>query len=167
MKKSKSIDFKPLGLNDAVLIQQSWGMRSENFTYLSSVVLNSTALAQSYIEQALENPASRAYHVVYDGQICGLVKAIVNGNHALIGYVLDKSYWGRGIASAAVHFVTAEQIQDKTIQRIWATCAIENIGSQRVLEKCGYIREGILKNWIIYPCQGSQAHDNFVYSYPL
>jgi RimJ/RimL family protein N-acetyltransferase len=32
-----------------------------------------------------------------------------------------------------------------------------------VLEKCGFEREGVLKNWVVYPAQGGRAFDNYSY----
>ena len=159
-----SLECRPLHATDATLIPQSWGARVDNFIYLTSPVLNSIQAAQHYIRQTLHIPENMAYHLVPKGEICGVVKAIVDGHRAQVGYVVDKTYWGRGIATQAVQFITAELKNVPAIQRIWATCALENIGSQRVLEKCGYQREGILKNWAIYPAGGNLAHDNFVYS---
>jgi ribosomal-protein-alanine N-acetyltransferase len=46
------------------------------------------------------------------------------------------------------------------VLRVWATCALDNPASARVLEKCGYEREGILRNWVTYPAQGNRAFDN-------
>lgn len=166
MSLLKPIEFRPVTRQDATIIQKNWGERADNFIYLRSQVLESKALAQAYIDQIFEKPNSKAYHIVFDGHICGLVKAIVTDHHALIGYVIDKPYWGKGLATAAVRFITAKQKSDSSIQRIWATCALENVSSQKVLEKCGYEREGILHNWIIYPAQGDKAHDNYVYFCP-
>jgi RimJ/RimL family protein N-acetyltransferase len=50
-----------------------------------------------------------------------------------------------------------------SISRVWATCALYNPASARVLEKCGYEREGILRNWVKYPAQGNRAFDNYSY----
>ena len=161
---SELLKFQPLQITDASLIHHTWGAQAENFTYLTSPVLATIDLAQNYINQTLKFPASKAYHIMIDGEVCGLVKALVDGHRAQVGYVVDKSYWGKGIATQAVKFITVELNNTPSIQRIWATCALENRGSQRVLEKCGYQREGVLRNWVVYPAQGDRAHDNYVYS---
>ena len=158
--------FKPLRATDAGLIVDSWGSKVDNFKYLSSPLLNSIKAAQSYIEKTLAAEYSLAYHIAVHGNIVGLVKAIADGHRAQVGYVIDQAYWGQGIATEAVEFITELLCANNITQRIWATCALDNVGSQRVLEKCDYQREGILKNWIIYPAQGRRAHDNYVYSYP-
>jgi RimJ/RimL family protein N-acetyltransferase len=40
---------------------------------------------------------------------------------------------------------------------------LDNLASARVLEKAGFVREAILKNWVIYPAQGGHAFDNYSY----
>lgn len=157
--------FKPLRATDAGLIVDGWGSNADNFYFLSSPLLNSIKAAQAYLEQILAAEHSLAYHIVVNEEVVGLVKAIVDGHRAQVGYVIDKAHWGKGFATEAVEFITELLSANNFVQRIWATCALDNIGSQRVLEKCDYLREGILKNWIIYPAQGDHAHDNYVYSY--
>jgi RimJ/RimL family protein N-acetyltransferase len=40
---------------------------------------------------------------------------------------------------------------------------LDNPASARVLEKCGFEREGILRNWAVYPALGDRATDNYSY----
>ena len=51
-----------------------------------------------------------------------------------VGYWLGKEYWGSGIATLAV----AEYIRTVTTRPLYAHVAQHNIGSRRVLEKCGF-----------------------------
>lgn len=97
--------------------------------------------------------------------IVGLIKAKVEGHKALVGYVVDELYWRRGIASQAVTKIVQLLVEKPQISRIWATCATDNPASAKVLEKCGFIREGVLKRWIVYPAQGDKAHDNYCYCF--
>ncbi len=161
------IEFVSLQKTDAKIICQSWGGKAENFTYLSAPILSTESLAQYYIDSTLANAGSLAFHIVGDGATVGLIKALVDGHRAQIGYVIDEAFWGKGYASLAVKFIVEKIKMNASIQGVWETCALENAGSRKVLEKNGFIREGVLKNWIVYPAQGSQAHDNYVYSYPL
>lgn len=55
-----------------------------------------------------------------------------------VSYWLDKSYWGRGIATRALSaFLT--HIQERPV---YARVAPDNAASLRVLEKCGFVRFG-------------------------
>ena len=157
------IEFVRVSKNDAQLIFESWGNEERNFRYLTSVVLSDIQLAQEYIDRLYSNRDSFAFHLFKNGSCIGLVKAKIEGHKAQIGYVISSAERGNGYATHAVTFITRELSKMGTIQRIWATCALENIGSSRVLEKCGYVREGVLKNWVVYPALGDMAHDNYSY----
>ncbi len=51
-----------------------------------------------------------------------------------------------------------------TPQRIWTVCDLENIGSFKVLEKSGFMKEGILKEWLVLPALGQSPRDCYIYS---
>jgi len=69
---------------------------------------------------------------------------------AELGYVVARNYWGRGYASRAVKEVLKTGFQDLDIQRIEAFVDPENIASQKVLENCGFRKEGYLRNYILH-----------------
>lgn len=63
-----------------------------------------------------------------------------------LGYHLGSKYWGRGIVTEAVKLATAEVLKEmKEVERVEAYVEVENVRSQRVLEKAGYTREGVLR----------------------
>lgn len=153
---------------DARQVFESWGYNRSNFRYLSAPPQSSTADAQAYLDKVLANPADPVFHIALGSpeRIVGLIKAKLDGHKALVGYVIDEPFWGRGIASAALKKVVALLKAHPEIQRIWATCAIDNPGSSAVLEKCGFVREGVLRRWIVYPAQGTDPKDNYSYYLP-
>lgn len=158
------VALKPVGVDDAALIFDAWGKRAENFTYLTARAFVGVGDAQRYIADLFPSQESAAFHIVAPSAgVVGLVKASVAGHRAQVGYVLDKAFWGRGFATAAVRLLLAELEAMPTLSRIWATCALDNVASARVLEKAGFVREAILKNWVIYPAQGGRAFDNYSY----
>ncbi len=62
-----------------------------------------------------------------------------------MGYWLGEPFWGRGFATRAVAASTDWAFDNYKVVRIFATVFSENTPSIRVLEKCGYIREGVLR----------------------
>ncbi|MDX2115181.1 MAG: GNAT family N-acetyltransferase [Planctomycetota bacterium] len=62
--------------------------------------------------------------------------------HAELGYTLGQDYWGRGIATEAARAVVSFGFA-LGLERIHAGCATTNPGSVRVLEKLGFVREGL------------------------
>jgi RimJ/RimL family protein N-acetyltransferase len=72
--------------------------------------------------------------IVFDGQVAGsLVSWIMDGERE-VGYWLGKEYWGKGIATRAL----AEYVKIVKTRPLFAHVARHNIGSRRVLEKCGF-----------------------------
>jgi RimJ/RimL family protein N-acetyltransferase len=83
----------------------------------------------------LANPEVIMQAVEWDNHLVGHVAAFTRDGRRLIGYWFGKRYWGRGIATAAVRaFLVAKE---KT-RPLSAFVAVENPGSFRVLQKCGF-----------------------------
>ncbi|MBC8138663.1 MAG: GNAT family N-acetyltransferase [Fibrella sp.] len=61
-----------------------------------------------------------------------------------IGYILDRSVWGRGVATEAARALLDFAFRQLRLHRVTGSCCPENIGSVRVLEKIGMRREGCL-----------------------
>jgi ribosomal-protein-alanine N-acetyltransferase len=64
---------------------------------------------------------------------------------AEIGYWLGETLWGRGIITAAVEALTRYGFEALNLTRIFAVPFAATSASIRVLEKCGYIREGTMR----------------------
>jgi RimJ/RimL family protein N-acetyltransferase len=69
---------------------------------------------------------------------------------ASTGYVLAKDAWGQGIATEAVNGVV-EVSQTLGLSRLYALCHVDHDRSARVLEKTGFAREGILRQYLEFP----------------
>lgn len=86
--------------------------------------------------QILADPTGVTRAIVHDGETVGHVVSFVQGDHREIGYWLAREHWGRGIASAAVErFLSLERERP-----LYGYVAEHNLGSIRVLEKCGFKR---------------------------
>jgi ribosomal-protein-alanine N-acetyltransferase len=69
---------------------------------------------------------------------------------AEVGYVLAKDAWGRGYATEALGAVVRIG-RELGVARLQALCHIEHQRSRRVLEKCGFVMEGILRRHSTFP----------------
>ncbi len=67
---------------------------------------------------------------------------------AELGYMLDKSYWGKGIMSMAVSQICKLAFAELDIVRISAELFVGNIASAKVLVKNGFCLEGVRKSAI-------------------
>ncbi len=73
--------------------------------------------------------------IIYEGQVAGSVLSYLDGGKPEVSYWLGKEYWGRGIATRAL-----EEFLEKvnSARPIYGRVAKDNLGSRRVLEKCGF-----------------------------
>jgi ribosomal-protein-alanine N-acetyltransferase len=69
---------------------------------------------------------------------------------AQTGYLLVPAAWGQGYATEALQAVT-DLAPALGIIRMHAMCHAGHAASARVLEKCGYTREGMLRRHSIFP----------------
>ena len=60
-----------------------------------------------------------------------------------IGYWLARSHWNRGIVGEAARAVTQYAFETLDLVRVQTGVLAWNVASMRVLEKCGYEREGV------------------------
>ncbi len=95
------------------------------------------------------HPERTNWAVEVDGQAIGGIGLMpmddVHSRSAHIGYWLGEPYWGRGIMTAAVRAVSDYALSTLGFQRLEAPVYAWNPASMRVLEKCGYVREGVMK----------------------
>jgi RimJ/RimL family protein N-acetyltransferase len=80
---------------------------------------------------------------------------------AELGYVVAAAARGRGIATAAVRQLTRWAFDVRGLERLTLIVDVANAGSQKVAERCGYVREGVLRNSYVKP--GLRA-DTIIYA---
>lgn len=86
----------------------------------------------------LSDPTVNNQTILVDNVIVGSVAKFVMEGDAEITYWLDKKFWGQGIATKALqNFLDIE-----TTRPIFGRVAFDNFGSQKVLEKCGFVKIG-------------------------
>ncbi len=77
---------------------------------------------------------------------CGVDGFQVGKSHrAEIGYWLAKPVWGQGIMTAVVQRVCQHAFEEFGLVKIIAHVFTGNPASARVLEKCGFVQEGLLR----------------------
>ncbi|XP_020272664.1 uncharacterized protein LOC109847839 [Asparagus officinalis] len=74
-----------------------------------------------------------------------------NKCRASVGYRLAHDYWGKGIATVAVRMAVAEVFERwEGLERVEGVVDVENnVRSMRVLEKAGFLREGVLRRYLV------------------
>lgn len=66
-------------------------------------------------------------------------------SHILIG---NQNYWGQGLGSEALLQILHYGFNERGLNRVYAHINADNIASIRLHEKCGYKREGLLRQAI-------------------
>lgn len=67
---------------------------------------------------------------------------------AEVGYWLRREARGRGVATTAVRLVAGWAFSELGVGRLNLQTAPENLPSQRVAERAGFTREGLLRAWL-------------------
>ena len=82
-----------------------------------------------------------------DGEVVGDVCTQVHetGGVAEIGYTLAREHWGHGYASEAARALVEDLVTRIGVQRVYGELDPANVASQRVLEACGLVCEGVTR----------------------
>jgi ribosomal-protein-alanine N-acetyltransferase len=101
----------------------------------------------------------RAADGVFIGWCC-LVKWNPDYRSATMGYCLDDSAWGQGFATEAADALLQWAFDTLDLNRVQAETDTRNTASARVLEKLGFVREGMLREDCIV---NGEVSDSWVY----
>ena len=95
--------------------------------------------------------------IVVDGRVAGHIASFFEEGRREVTYWLGSEYWGRGLATQALRaFLHIEQTRP-----LHARAAKDNVGSLRVLEKCGYRKEGVFQKAVV---KNGRLWDEHVYA---
>jgi RimJ/RimL family protein N-acetyltransferase len=125
----------------------------------------SRANAQAFLNSAtaVAEPSNLAIEV--EGEAAGAIGYVAGTDieryTAEIGYWLGERHWGRGIVTEALQLVTAHVFTQMNLLRLFALPFADNLGSARVLEKAGYVREAILRSSSV---KYGEARDQALYA---
>lgn len=111
-----------------------------------------------------QNPKT-FFAIEYKGEYVGNISLSVGNDvykkSAEIGYFIGEPFWNRGIATKAVCLITDWGFKNLDILRIHTGIFEFNKSSQRVLEKCGYIKEAVFKKSIY---KNNEIYDEIRYA---
>jgi RimJ/RimL family protein N-acetyltransferase len=77
--------------------------------------------------------------IVADSTVAGYITSWEQEGQRLIAYWVGREHWGRGVATQAL----AQFTRQVTTRPLHAHVATHNVGSIRVLEKCGFRRDRV------------------------
>ena len=93
------------------------------------------------------------------------VYLIENDRMASVAVRLSSEYQGNGYGTEALSAMTKFCFENTELKRLWTEVNTRNIASQKMLEKCGYTREGLIRQgkmintWCDYYIYGILSSD--------
>ncbi len=79
--------------------------------------------------------------IVADGMVAGNIGSWPAEGQQTLGYWVGREYWGRGVATQALALL----VDEVSVRPLYAHVVVHNVGSIRVLEKCGFRRDRALE----------------------
>jgi [ribosomal protein S5]-alanine N-acetyltransferase len=91
----------------------------------------------------LNDPTVNNQTIIFDNTIVGSIAKFVMQGDTEITYWIDRKFCGQGIATAALNSF----LKIELMRPMYGRVAFDNYGSQKVLEKCGFIKIGVNKGF--------------------
>lgn len=122
--------------------------------------------AHAFIRLARGMSPVTFFAIEVDGRVAGGIGYVLKGDvervGAEVGYWLGHEFWGRGLATEALRQMARRAFAEQPeLRRLWAVPFADNAGSARVLEKAGFVREGVLRQSAI---KDGRVHDQVMYA---
>jgi [ribosomal protein S5]-alanine N-acetyltransferase len=159
---------KPV-LRDAEEIFRKYAQDPEVTKYLTWRPNRTVQETRGFVRACLQAwTKGKSFHWVIvrqeDNQLLGMITARVDDQKWELGYVLARSYWGKGYMTEVLKRLVDWALKQKEIYRVWSVCDVDNLASARVMEKAGMKREGILRRWSMHPTISDEPRDSYCYS---
>ncbi len=144
-------------------------LRDPAVTELTSYSVPSVPLVESMIERAMSRWAAGELSKwgiarSHDDQLigtCGFNDWSKVHRWAELGFDLAQAHWGKGLMRQAVASVLEWGFGQDQVDRVQAFVRVDNMRSQGLLERGGFVREGCLRSYRV--CRG-QRHDFYLYA---
>ncbi len=161
--------LRALSLEDAEFIFQEWSDPVVVFYMRDEDPLKSREQALEFLRR-LQTPEEMPNFKWWGIQnrahgrligTCGYFRWDKQHHRAELGYDLWPDYWGQGLMPEALQVLIRYGFEEMDLNRIEATTHTGNQRSQRVLEKLGFQREGLLRE---YYCRDGVYNDQVQFS---
>lgn len=123
------------------------------------------AYAREWIAFQLQKTEIDNLVIDIDGEVAGGIgiefRQDIFRKTAVIGYWLGEPFWGKGIMPEALKLMINYCFETFDLVRIQAGVFENNPASMRVLQKAGFVKEGVSKKAL---CKGGQIYDEHVFA---
>jgi len=129
----------------------------------------SVAVTRGFIAECLAGwtagtPLAYIIEGTDSGEVMGMIEARVLPTRIDVGYVLARHRWGSGLMPEALEALADACLARPEIFRVQALCDVDNRASARVLEKCGFVREGRLERYGVHPNISPEPRAVYMYA---
>lgn len=157
MLPDMNIELRAFNIEDATVIERLVGDESVSKWTSNIPFPYSEQNGIDWINQTDANPSKNPFAVEFNGQLVACVSYWPHDSGGVeVGYWVGRDFWGQGICTEALRKLLNSQ-QFLPVTDIFAKVMTENIGSQRVLEKCGFV---FLENGVVVK-DGSETKAKF------
>ena len=156
-------------LADAPAVFEGWARHPEVTRFLTwrphqSVEQSVALLQKSIANWDGETNFRYLLEIRQSGALAGMIELRMEPFKMSFGYTGARGQWRKGYMTEAARAIIQWAFQQPTIFRVYATTDLENIPSQRVLEKAGMQREGILRKESMHPNISAVPRDCYLYA---
>ena len=148
--------LSPPGIREAAAMFQRYASEPEVTRFLGWPRHRSIADTHAFLEfsaQEWERWPAGPYMIRSraDGELLGGTGlGFETPDQAVTGYVLAKDAWGKGYATEALTAMV-DLASQLGVRRLHAQCHPDHRASSRVLEKCGFVRDGTWSRQVGFP----------------
>ena len=158
-----SLETKRLILRDyqEADLQVYYKLKSDPKTmyYLQDIMLRSRQEAEEDFARVLSDQKSRERQFYFlhmerkeDGEQIGSIGYTVTadvpvGKLVHLGYFTYPQFWGQGYTTEALKRILKFAFLENGVYRVTTGCLTENVGSERVMQKCGLVKEAEHVDW--------------------
>lgn len=153
---SKRIDLIRIS-KDGLADMHEYSTKPEFYKFLEYDPFKTIEETDKYLEKLIKRSNSETGHYWFiklknEKKIIGtfgLLDIDVRKGSAEIGYGISPDYWGKGLFKEALMVVLRYLFVDLQYHRVWAKTQSNNIPSIQALEKCGFKREGTMRDYYL------------------
>jgi RimJ/RimL family protein N-acetyltransferase len=109
--------------------------------------------ARAFVRGDVPNIGQHQFAITQKGAVVGSIGLGVNdsSHSAAIGYWCAAEARGQGLTTRALRLLSRHALDELGVERLELITDPDNIASQRVAEKVGFQREGVLRSHLLHP----------------
>ncbi len=162
MRQQENLTIRPVEERDLAFLQlaQTQGMRG---LFQEAQMESMARLRSQWEKDGMLGEQFQMLMVELEGQAVGFVTAFfVREGMVRVGIQLDENCRGQRVSSRAFALLRDYLLENFPLVRLEADTDVDNIAAQKMLERCGFRAEGVLRK---YRFHHGSYHDSYLYSY--